>query len=200
MPSAAGPEPYVPGSRHTAVRTAGAAALLVGTVILLWPGVAQASCAEPADPLLLSDDDQVFVGVVERTTDGGLAAEVRVVDVWHGPDVPPRLVVIGGALGRGVSSSSDREYRAGDHHAFFLPRGDDGASYDGLCTPTGSPASLAHLDPPGVRLPDASADPVADPRSVLSRVGSYEVSAAVAVAGALAATSVLRRRRRSAEG
>lgn len=189
------PEPQARGPRPTVVRTAVAAALL-GFATLLGPGVAHASCAEePIGPPELGDDDHVFAGVVERTTDGGVAAEVRVVDVWRGRDLPPRVVVVGGALGIGVDSSTDRHYRAGDELAFFVSRGDDGVLYDNVCTQTGSLASLAYLDPPGVRLPDASADAVADPRSVLSQVGSYRVSAAIAVSGGLLATWVLRRRR-----
>lgn len=195
-------DPVEPGTsrmRLTNVRIA-TAAFVAMSVLLVAPGAAQASCAKPLDPPSLADYEYVFAGRVDRTTNGFVAAEVSVLDVWHGPDIPPRVVVIGGELRRGVDSSVDRKYRAGERYAFFVERGEDGALRDSACTPTAPLASLISVDPPGVRPPDPSAAAPADPRGVFARAGVLGITAALSLTGAGIATAiaVLRSRRRPA--
>lgn len=175
--------------RPTNVRTATAAFVAVSG-LLVAPGTAQASCAKPLDPPSLADHDHVFAGSVDRTTNGFVAAEVSVLDVWHGPDLPPDVVVIGGELRRGVDSSVDRKYRAGERYAFFVKQGEDGALRDSACTPTAPLASLTNVDPPGVRPPDPSAAAPADPRGALARAGVLGITAALALTGAGIATAI----------
>jgi hypothetical protein len=168
-----------------------------GCLAITWPGSATASCAAPAlgEPRL-ADYDHVFAGQVERVTNGGAAAEVSVLDVWHGPDLPPRVVVVGGQLGRGVESSVDRSYRSGARYGFFVQQSDDGSLRDNICTPTRPLKSLSAVDPPGRRLPEASAEAPTDPRGLIARRGLAAMTGATASIGAIAATGLLLRRRR----
>ncbi len=179
----------------------GAPLLVAATcAVLAVPGTAAASCALPTGPPVLGDYDQVFAGQVERTTNGGAAAEVRVLDVWHGPDLPLRVAVVGGQLDSGVASSADRSYRAGERYAFFAWRADDGSLRDNACTPTAPLATLAGVDPPGTRAPDSSADAPADPRGALARWGLPVAVGATVLAGAVPAAAGVRRRRRYSGG
>lgn len=162
---------------------------------------AHASCAEaPATRPSLAVFNHVFAGSVARITNGGAAAEVDVADVWHGPDLPPRVVVVGGQLSRGAGSSVDRTFRAGERYAFFVTRGDDGSLHDNVCSPTAVLSARAAVDPPGVRPPVASADAPADPRSPLNRIGAPGaialLLAATAAAGGVAAQRARRHRGR----
>ena len=171
-------------------------ALLVAAAVLGAPAPAHASCAEapPARPPL-EDADHVFAGAVTRTTHGGAAAEVEVLDVWHGPDLPPQVVVGGGQLARGAGSSVDRTFRTGERYAFFVTRADDGSLRDNACTSTAALSARAAVDPPGVRAPVTSADAPTDPRSVLGRIGAPGRVALLLVA-VTAAAGVLRRQAR----
>ena len=176
-------------------------ALLIAVAVLAVPAPAHASCAEapPARPPLAASD-QVFAGTVTRTTNGGAAAEVDVTDVWHGPDLPPRVVVVGGQLAQGAGSSTDRSFQAGEQYAFFVTRADDGSLRDSACTPTAVLSARAAVDPPGVRPPVASAAAPTDPRTVLGRVGTPGrvalLLAGTAAAAGLAAQRARRRRGR----
>lgn len=145
------------------------ALLLALGLALVPPAAAAASCAAPEEPLRLGGQEPVFVGDVVRTSGAGRVAQVRVVDVWQGPDLPPVVVVQGGPLGRGVSSSTERTYDAGTRYAFFASHGEDGGLYDSSCSPTAPVEVHAALDPPGVRPPSADAAPVTDPRGPLTR-------------------------------
>ena len=162
---------------------------LVATVAAHGPAVA--SCGEAPDVLRLADHDSVFAGDVRRTTHGGGVAEVRVTDVWHGPDLPPQVVVVGGQLQRGASSSTDRHYEAPQRYAFYVTRGEDGVLRDDSCSATHVLRAPSPADPPGVRPPTAAADAVVDPRSRLQRTGLVLPLAAL---GALAAVAVVARR------
>jgi hypothetical protein len=141
-------------------------AVLLAAVFAVVPAPpADASCAESDGVPRPADYAQVFAGVVERTTNGGGAAEVRVLDVWHGPALPPRVVVVGGQLVGGAQSSVDRSYTTGQSYGFFLYRGDDYVLRDNACTPTAPLTSLGEVDPPGIRLPDPRAAAPTDPRA-----------------------------------
>lgn len=166
------------------------AALLVAVVAA---GPTAASCAAPGDRPRLSEYDSVFAGDVLSTSNGGRVAEVRVVDVWSGPDLPPRVVVVGGETGRGVASSVDREYLAGRRYVFFVHRGEDGALHDNACTPTSLLAARSALDPPGVRAPQPDAPEPNDPRGGVP-AGPVTVAAALVVAASGALLWSLRRR------
>ena len=206
MPQAGPPDGGEPGRaarRPTGVRSADTvrvpSALLVMAAVLAVPAHAHASCAEaPTARPLLSTSDHVFAGSVERTTHGGAAAEVQVTDVWHGPDLPPRVVVVGGQLARGAGSSVDRSFRAGERYAFFVTRADDGSLRDNACSPTAALSARAAVDPPGVRPPVASADAPTDPRSMLGRmVTPGRVALLLVGTAAAAGVTVQRARRRS---
>ena len=197
-------EPGVAARRPTWVRSADTvrvpSALLITAAVLAVPAPAHASCGEaPTARPPLAVFDHVFAGSVTRTTHGGAAAEVDVTDVWHGPDLPPRVVVAGGQLSRGASSSVDRSFRAGERYAFFVTRADDGSLHDNACTPTAPLSTRAAVDPPGVRPPVASADAPTDPRSVLDRIGAPG-QAALLLAGTAAAAGVAAQRARRRSG
>lgn len=102
-----------------------AATVITAAAVVLPVAPAAASCAEPPGTPRPTDYAQAFAGVVERTTNGGGTAEVRVLDVWHGPSLPPRVVVVGGQLRRGVESSVDRTYKRGQS---LSRAGSDGGS------------------------------------------------------------------------
>lgn len=177
--------------RLRAIPLAAAAWAVVGA-----PVSAAASCAASTGPPVLADYDHVFAGLVERTTNGGAAAEVRLLDVWHGPDLPPRVVVVGGQLERGVASSVDRSYRVGERYAFFVYRTDDGSLRDNACTPTAPVSSLTGVDPAGIRAPDPSAAAPADPRRVLARWGLAGAAGGMVVAAGVTMVFVAHRRTR----
>ena len=122
-----------------------------------------------------------------------------VADVWHGPDLPPRVVVVGGQLSRGAGSSVDRTFRTGERYAFFVTRADDGSLRDNACSPTAVLSARAAVDPPGVRPPVASADAPADPRSALGRIGAPGWIVLL-LAGTAAAGGVVAQRARRLRG
>jgi hypothetical protein len=173
-------EPAGGGRRPSVMRRLFLAAITCA--VLVAPVPAAASCAAPTGPPVPADHEHVFAGLVERTTNGGAVAEVRVLDVWHGPDLPPRIVVVGGQLQRGVESSVDRSYRAGDRYAFFVHRTNDGSLRDNACTPTAPLSSLVALDPAGIRAPDPSAVAPTDPRGPLTTSGHARVAGGTALA------------------
>lgn len=174
--------------------------LLITAAVLAAPVPAHASCAEaPKARPPLEASDHVFAGSVTRTTHGGAAAEVDITDVWHGPDLPPRVVVVGGQLSPGAGSSVDRSFRAGERYAFFVIRADDGSLRDNACSPTAALSARSAVDPPGVRPPVASADAPTDPRSVLGRVGAPGWVALV-LGGTAAAAGVAAQRARRRSG
>ena len=156
---------------------------LLVACLVLPSGSAAAACAPlPVTPDLV-DVPVAFVGDVVRTTDGGGAAEVEVLDVWAGPDLPPRVVVVGGQLERGVVSSIDRSFTTGERYAFFPVVDEQGGFRDSACSRTAPLSSLRALDPPGTRAPDPAADAPHDPRQVLSRRTPAAVYAPLWVAG-----------------
>ncbi len=107
----------------------------------------------------------MFVGEVVDTSNRDRAAEVRVIDVWHGRNLPPEVVVIGGKLGYDVGSSGDREYIDGETYTFFVSEAEAGGLRDSACSPTAPVAEVARLDPPGIRAPIEGAAEPSDPRS-----------------------------------
>lgn len=124
------------GTRLTraVLATVGALAALV-----VAAGPAAASCAQPP-PMeqAIEDAKQVFVGTVEAVADEGHQANVRVEEVWKGPDVPPVAQVHGSpgmSGGQLARTSVDRTYTAGTKYLFVLY--DDSAPYeDNICTKT----------------------------------------------------------------
>ena len=134
----------------------------------------------------------MFAGEVVGTSNRSRAAEVRVLDVWRGRDLPPRVVVVGGETRANVASSGDRRYDEGKTYAFFVSEEADGSLRDGACTGTALLSERRALDPPGVRPPRLDAPAPADPRG-----GStwLSVAAAGAAAGSLAAGVLVVRRR-----
>lgn len=142
-------------------------AVMVAAAVVVPVSPAAASCAEPPGTPRPSDYAQAFAGVVERTTNGGGTAEVRVLDVWHGPPLPPRVVVVGGQPRRGVESSVDRTYERGQSYGFFVHRSDDDVLRDNACTATAPLDSLADIDPPGIRPPNPKAAAPRDPRNLI---------------------------------
>ena len=166
--------------------------LLLLTAVAAGVGAApaQASCAQAPGLPVLAEHDSVFTGDVTGLDLRGGIAEVRVRDVWHGPDLPPEVVVVGGQLERGASSSADRTYTRGTRYVFFVQRDEDGVLRDNACTPTAQEGAYPQLDPPGVRGPEPGAPPPADPRETPWPVWA-------ASAGAVAAAGALLQRRRS---
>jgi hypothetical protein len=119
--------------------------LLIVLVALSRP--AAASCL-PAPPLQgrLAESPLVFVGTVLLTTNRDRVAQVRVEEVWEGPDLPGEVDVRGTPVGQeeNAVSSVDRTFRVGHRYLFVpghdvdLSPGPNGraAVDDSLCTAT----------------------------------------------------------------
>lgn len=171
-----------------------AALLAVACTWLLGADAAHASCAGPIEPVRLAEYELVFAGEVLDVDDGGRVAEVRVVDVWRGRDLPPEVVVFGGPPESAGFSSVDRVFEGGQTYAFFAYEDEDGVLRDNACTATARLRERAALDPPGVRAPRADAPAPADPRTP----PWMWAAGGAATVGAAAVAVALRRRRRSA--
>ena len=123
---------------------------LVLSVVVVVVGLsrpAAASCV-PALPLeaRLADAPVVFVGTVLSTTNRDRVAQVRVEEIWKGPDPSDQIDVLGSRVGpqeNGVTSV-DRTFRVGVRYLFVPDRvadllhGPDGRAVveDSLCTAT----------------------------------------------------------------
>ena len=142
-----------------------AALLALGCVCVLGAPPASASCAAPVEPVQLADHELVFAGEVTGTSHDGRAAEVRVLDVWRGRDLPAEVVVIGGDVAGNGHSSTERVFRGGETYAFFAYEDEEGVLRDNACTATAPLAERAAVDPPGVRAPTAEAPTPEDPRT-----------------------------------
>lgn len=163
--------------------------LLVGLPLVLAAPAAAASCAYPHDSVRLSEHELVFAGEVVGTSDGDRTAEVRVLDVWRGRDLPPQVVVFGGS--DDGQSSVDRVFESGRTYAFFAYEDEDGVLRDNACTATASLSERAAVDPAGVRAPVPDAPAPADPRTP---AWLWPAGATTVVVAAMAA-GLLRRRR-----
>ena len=139
-------------------------AAIVALPVLAAAPAAAASCAYPNDAVRLSEHELVFAGEVTGTASDGRVAEVRVLDVWRGRDLPPEVTVFGGPEDDSFTSV-DRVFVSGTTYAFFSYVDDEGVLRDNACTATARLAERASLDPPGVRAPQADAPAPVDPRT-----------------------------------
>lgn len=116
-------------------------AFLAGALVLVWPGVAQASCA-PQPPMrrAIQDAPSVFVGEVVGVTNASRWATVDVEEVWKGPDLPSEVEVRAGPVDPpgpfGSASSVDRTFAPGVTYLFVPYRGKGSVFYDNACTRT----------------------------------------------------------------
>lgn len=163
--------------------------MCVALPVLFAAPAAAASCAYPNDAVRLSEHELVFAGEVTGTSDGDRTAEVRVLDVWRGRDLPPEVVVFGGS-DQG-QSSVDRVFEDGRTYAIFAYEDDEGVLRDNVCTATALLSERAELDPAGVREPVAGAPAPTDPRTPL---WVWPAGAATVAAGVVLAAVRLRRR------
>jgi hypothetical protein len=140
--------------------------LLIVLVALSRP--AAASCL-PAPPVQgrLAESPLVFVGTVLSTTNRDRIAQVRVEEVWKGPDLPGEVDVRGTPVGQeeNAVSSVDRTFRVGHRYLFVPGHGVDlsprpngrAVVDDSLCTATGEyRPEFDRLRPTSVTTPTAS--------------------------------------------
>jgi hypothetical protein len=138
-------------------------AVTIATAVLLLPGVAAASCAEPP-PLArhLGQADVVFVGTVVNLRNDDRAATFAVSEVWSGPELPAMVTVHGGPDEPGLMTSVDRSYQGGVKYLVAASLV-DGTITDNTCSATRAwDESLAALRPAEARPPietAASSDP-----------------------------------------
>lgn len=95
--------------RHSlALRALLATVLLAVTFAFLWtPAPATAQCSTPSTERALQDALTVFVGKVTSTEDSGRIAQVQVLAVWKGPDLPEFVEVRGTS---GSATNVDRRF------------------------------------------------------------------------------------------
>lgn len=155
-----------------AVRAVGrvTAVVMATAIAVAWmAAIAHASCAAPPP-----HEDQyeqtelVFVGSVVATTNDDFWAEVRVEEVWKGPDLPPQVEVWGSDSHPGAvqgRTSVDRAYATGTRYLFFIRQVDGPPYRDNQCSPTTEydPATHDRHRPGDARPPrtDATASPSA---------------------------------------
>ena len=99
------------------MRKLGVALLAAVATMVMGTMPAAASCAPPL-PIAqaLRDSDSVFVGMVVGLADR--TATFAVDEVWRGPDLPNRVVVIGGPDGN-ATTSIDRSWEANGNYLVF---------------------------------------------------------------------------------
>ncbi len=93
-----------------------AVAAVIALAVLTTTGVAVAQCPPvPATEFAIDGATTVFVGRVVAIEDQGTIAEVRVLSVWKGRDLP-ETVEVRGSAGSATSSSDARRFDVGRNY------------------------------------------------------------------------------------
>jgi len=110
--------------------------LLVMATILVAPGAALAACGAP--PSLITSVEEahtVFVGRTVEVTNRGRTAEMEVLQIWKGRDLPQYVTVAGGSADATEVDSDDRIFENGRTYLVF-PHNRTSPFTDDRCTAT----------------------------------------------------------------
>ncbi len=110
--------------------------LLVMATILVAPGAAMAACG-PAPTLITSVEEAhtVFIGRTVEVANRGRTAEMEVLQVWKGRDLPQYVTVVGGSASATEADSNDRIFESGRTYLVF-PHNRTSPFTDDRCTAT----------------------------------------------------------------
>jgi hypothetical protein len=133
---------------------------------------ATAVCTPPELEFALRNAPTVFVGEVEELADQGHAAEMRVLAVWKGADLPQR-VSTDGRPAAGTDPTKSRRYQLGVTylvipHNQVMPFPDDGCTATRVFAAQGALIPTIYQDAVGAehgRLPMTAASATADPET-----------------------------------
>ncbi len=119
---------------------------LVALAVLATPGTAAAQCPPtPATEYAIAAADVVFVGRVVSIAELGLVAQVEVLSIWKGRDLP-ELVEVRGASGSAASSSDARRFDV-DNRLLVIPENSRAPFLATGCSATQAYSGGAHLIP-----------------------------------------------------
>ena len=104
--------------------------------ILVAPGTASAACG--AAPTLITSVEEahtVFVGRTVEVTNRGRTAEMEVLQIWKGRDLPQHVTVLGGSESAAEFDSNDRIFENGRTY-LVIPHNRTSPFTDDRCTAT----------------------------------------------------------------
>jgi len=118
------------GMRRLATLTA---LVCVAALSMIPPATALQACGDRTDlETEITQADVVFMGRVESTSDAGRTAEMAVMAVWKGDDLPPHVTVNGNT---GATAANARTFQQGGIYLIF-PANDRPPFADDACTAT----------------------------------------------------------------
>lgn len=196
-------------------RTTVSVMALAAAIVVVTPGTAFASCAEPiGDAEAIARAETVFVGRVVDTDFGGRLATFEVEEVWKGT-VGREVLVSGGpsikdmadarARGEEMITSVDRNFVLGETYLVVSSGTDGAALLDNACSNTQPfAAALSDLRPADAYLPDTTvpgtttAPPATIPPGGAATSGGtpWAVPTLVTAAGLLSAAAIITIRRK----
>ena len=110
--------------------------LLVMASIVVAPGTASAACGAPPSLITAVEEAHtVFIGRVVQVDNGGRTADMEVVQVWKGRDLPQFVAVAGGSASATEVGSNDRSFENGRTYLVF-PHNRTSPFTDDRCTAT----------------------------------------------------------------
>ena len=110
--------------------------LLVMATILVAPGTAFAACGAP--PTLITSVEgahTIFIGRTVEVANRGRSAEMEVLQIWKGRDLPQYVTVVGGSESVTEADSNDRIFENGRTYLVF-PHNRTSPFTDDRCTAT----------------------------------------------------------------
>lgn len=122
--------------------------MLVLAALVAVPGTASAACGAP--PTLITAVEEahtVFIGRTVEVTNRGRTAQMEVLQIWKGRDLPQFVTVAGGPASVNEISSDDRVFEAGRTYLVF-PHNRTSPFTDDRCT-----ATRFYDPPPGGQIP-----------------------------------------------
>lgn len=184
--------------------------ILLLAIAWLWNGPtpsAVADCTAPELEFALRNAPTVFVGEVIEVGNQGQTADMRVLAVWKGTDLPER-VSTNGRPAEGTDDAMARRYQPGATylvipHSQLRPFPDDGCTATRLFAPQGTLIPNIYQDAVGAergRLPAPMATATGESQADSSISGGVFIAGAAAVLLLAVAVVWLRNSRRSAAG
>lgn len=175
---------------------------LLAIAWLLGSSPAQAACDPPGLEFALRNAPTVFVGEVVEVGDLGHAAEMRVLAVWKGTDLPER-VSTSGRPADGTDPTDARRYQLGATylvipHNQLRPYPDDGCTATRVFAAQGTLIPISYQDAVGAergRLPISATSATVDPGPASTTSSTPFIGGAAAVLLLAVAVLWLRRSR-----
>ncbi len=110
--------------------------LLIIATILVAPGTASAACgAAPTLITAVEEATTVFVGRTVEVANRGRTAQMEVLQIWKGRDLPQYVTVVGGSASATEAGSNDRIFENGRTYLVF-PHNRTSPFTDDRCTAT----------------------------------------------------------------